>query len=323
MAKWLGGIAPQRKLPPFATETFKKWFFKRPPRNVNGRAVILWADTFTNYFKPEHGKAAVAVLEDAGCRVFVPRDHLCCGRPLYDFGMLDTAKAYLRKILTQLQPAIEADVPVIGLEPSCTAVFRDELGELFDANEDAKRLGQQTFYLGEFLNRNAEDWKPPHVGGKAIVHVHCHHKSVIGKEDEIELLHKMGVDVREPEPGCCGLAGSFGFEAGHYDVSMAIGEQRQLPAVRNASRDVRLIANGFSCQTQIAQGAAREPQHLAQVIAAALPGRREQVARRRSVGSEVLTAALVGGGAVLAAGLLGRALSRPPREVNRASQVTV
>jgi FAD/FMN-containing dehydrogenase/Fe-S oxidoreductase len=322
VAKWLGGIAPQRKMPPFATETFKEWFFNRP-RNVNGRPVILWADTFTNYFKPEHGKAAVAVLEDAGCRVFVPRDHLCCGRPLYDFGMLDTAKTYLRKVLTQLQPAIEAGVPVIGLEPSCTAVFRDELGELFDTNEDAKRLGEQTFYLSEFLNRHVQNWKPPHVGGKALIHVHCHHKSVIGKEDEIELLHKMGVDVREPEPGCCGLAGSFGFEAGHHDISMAIGEQRLLPAVRKASPEERLIANGFSCQTQIVQGTGRESQHIAQVIAGALAGRREQLARRRSVGSQVMTAALVGGGTVLAAGLLWRALARPTREVNRASEVTI
>ncbi len=237
--------------------------------------------------------------------------------------MLDTAKTYLRKVLTQLQPAIEAGVPVIGLEPSCTAVFRDELGELFDTNEDAKRLGEQTFYLSEFLNRHVQNWKPPHVGGKALIHVHCHHKSVIGKEDEIELLHKMGVDVREPEPGCCGLAGSFGFEAGHHDISMAIGEQRLLPAVRTASPEERLIANGFSCQTQIVQGTGRESQHIAQVIAAALPGRREQLARRRPVGSQVLTAALVGGGTVLAAGLLWRALARPTREVNRASEVTI
>jgi FAD/FMN-containing dehydrogenase/Fe-S oxidoreductase len=273
VAKWLGGIAPERAMPPFAAETFKDWFFRRPPRNVNGRSVILWADTFTNYFKPGHGKAAVAVLEDAGCRVFVPRDHLCCGRPLYDFGMLDMAKAYLRKVLTALRPAIEAGVPVIGLEPSCTAVFRDELGELFDGNEDAKRLGAQTFYLSEFLNRHAEGWKPPRVGGKALLQVHCHQKSIVGEDDEKELLAKMGVEFREPEKGCCGLAGSFGFEAGHYAVSMAIGEQRLLPAVRTAARDELLIADGFSCQTQIGQGAGREARHLAQVIASALPRR--------------------------------------------------
>ena len=263
--------------------------------------MILWADTFTNYFKPEHGKAAVAVLEDAGCRVFVPRDHLCCGRPLYDFGMLDTAKSYLRKILTTLQPVIEAGVPVIGLEPSCTAVFRDELVELFAGNEDAKRLDDQTFYLSEFLNRHADGWTPPHVGGKALIHVHCHHKSIIGEDDEKELLTKMGVEFREPEKGCCGLAGSFGFEAGHYDVSMAIGEQRLLPAVRSAARDELVITNGFSCQTQIGQGAGREARHLAQVIAAALPRREQQtaVAQRRRAGlsaGAVVAAVLAGAG---------------------------
>jgi Fe-S oxidoreductase len=324
VAKWLGGIAPERSMPRFATETFKHWFFRRPPPNFGGRPVLLWADTFTNYFRPEQGKAAVAVLEDAGCRVIVPRDHLCCGRPLYDFGMLDTAAAYLRKILTTLQPLIEAGVPVVGLEPSCTAVFRDELGEMFSENEDAKRLGSQTFYLSEFLNRHAGGWKPPHVGGKGLVHVHCHHKSVIGNDDEFELLKKMGVEVREPEKGCCGLAGSFGFEAGHYGVSMAIGERNLLPAVRAARPDERLIANGFSCATQIHQGAGRVPQHLAEVIAAALPRRRSVSTPRRQRGAELVAAAVIGGGVLLAAGLLYRALARPTTgETRHESEVTL
>jgi len=172
-------------------------------------------------------------------------------------------------------------MPVIGLEPSCTAVFRDELGELFDGNEDARRLGAQTFYLSEFLNRHANGWQPPRVGGKALLQVHCHHKAIIGEDDEKELLRKMGVEFREPEKGCCGLAGSFGFEAGHYGVSMAIGEQRLLPAVRAAGPDELLIANGFSCQTQIGQGTGREARHLAQVIASALPQRAESLARHR------------------------------------------
>jgi Fe-S oxidoreductase len=309
VSKWLGGIAPNRQMPAFATETFKDWFFRRARPRRKGRPVILWADTFTNYFRPEHGKAAVAVLEDAGCEVFVPRANLCCGRPLYDFGMLDTAKSYLRKILTNMQPVIEAGVPVIGLEPSCTAVFRDELPEMFDGNEDAHRLSSQTFYLSEFLNRHAKGWKPPRVGGKALIHVHCHHKSVIGKEDETELLQKMGVEFREPEPGCCGLAGSFGFEAGHYDVSMAIGEQRLLPAVRQAVGDELLIANGFSCQTQIQQGAGRMPQHIAEVIAGALPDREPEAARDGRRGS-ALPAVLAAGGAAIAAGLLWRAMNR-------------
>jgi Fe-S oxidoreductase len=314
-AKWLGGIAPQRRMPAFATETFKEWFFRRRPGSPAGRPVVLWADTFTNFFRPEHGKAAVAVLEDAGCQVLVPRPHLCCGRPLYDFGMLDTAKAYLRRVLTTLQPVIEAGIPVVGLEPSCTAVFRDELGELFAGNEDAKRLGDQTFYLSEFLTRHAPGWTPPRVGGAALVHVHCHHKSVIGAEDELELLARMGVEVREPEPGCCGLAGSFGFEAGHYGVSMAIGEQRLLPAVRRVGDDELVIGNGFSCQTQFAQGAGRQPKHLAQVIASALPHRPEPPADGRRRAANVLTGVLVAGGAALAATLLVRAMRRQARPV--------
>jgi Fe-S oxidoreductase len=252
----------------------------------------------------------VAVLEDAGCQVFVPRPHLCCGRPLYDFGMLDTARAYLRTDLTTLQPAIEMGIPVVGLEPSCTAVFRDELVEMMPEQRDAKRLSENTFYLSEFLNRHAEGWTPPRVGGKALVHVHCHHKSVIGKEDEFELLRKMGVAAREPEAGCCGLAGSFGFEAGHYDVSMAVGERNLLPAVRGAAPDERVIANGFSCETQIHQGAGRMPQHLAEVIASALPRRPEVLADGHGRAARVLTGALVAGGAAVATALLLRAARR-------------
>jgi Fe-S oxidoreductase len=318
-AKWLGGLAPQRSMPPFAAETFKSWYFGRSGRRTSGPQVILWADTFTNYFKPERGKAAVAVLEDAGYRVVVPRAHLCCGRPLYDYGMLDTARSYLRTILTTLQPVIEAGVPVVGLEPSCTAVFRDELPEMFPANEDAKRLHAQTFYFSEFLQKKARPggWTPPRVGGRALVHVHCHHKSVTGAEGELDFLKGMGMDVSEPEKGCCGLAGSFGFEAGHYDVSRAIGEQRLLPAVRAAGRDERLVVNGFSCQTQIEQGTGRTAQHLAEVLAAALPGRAAPVPRAngRANRSGVPTAAMAAGGAVLTAGLLLWATNRRPGRV--------
>jgi Fe-S oxidoreductase len=225
--------------------------------------------------------------------------------------MLDTARGYLRDILTTLQPAIEAGVPVIGLEPSCTAVFRDELPEMLPGNEDARRLHDQTFYFSEFLHDHAKGWEPPRIGGKALVHVHCHHKSIIGANQEMDLLKKMGVEVSEPEKGCCGLAGSFGFEAGHYEVSQAIGEQRLLPAVRGMGGEL-LIANGFSCQTQIAQGAGRMPRHLAQVIAEALPGQEgEPVADGdHSARNALLKGAAVAAGAALAGGLLLRALSR-------------
>ena len=279
---------------------------------MNGPPVVLWADTFTNYFKPERGRAAVAVLEDAGFNVHVPREALCCGRPLYDYGMLDTAKSYLRRILTSLQPAIEAGVPLVGLEPSCVAVFRDELTETFDQNADAQRLHDQAFTLSEFLRRHASDWTPPHVGGKALVHFHCHQKCAIGKDDDVELLKAMGIELAEPEKGCCGLAGSFGFEAGKYGVSMAIGEQRLLPAVRQSAANELLVADGFSCQTQIEQGAGRKPVHLAQVIASALPIHDESIdmldGRPARIGA--LGAALLAGGAIVGTTLLWRALSR-------------
>lgn len=312
IAKEVGGIAHERQMPPFARQTFKDWFFQRPKRNDSGRPVILWADTFTNYFNPDHGKAAVAVLEDAGCRVYVHREHLCCGRPLYDYGMLNTAKAYLRKVLSRLQSAIEAGVPIIGLEPSCTAVFRDEMTELLHGNEDAKRLRDLTFDLSEFLNQKVKEWKPPRLGGRALLHLHCHHKAIIGKEEELELLKKMGIETREPEPGCCGLAGSFGFEAGHYKISQAIGEQRLLPAVRAARRDELLIADGFSCQTQIQQATGRKPMHLAEVIASALTHERklQRPINAQRPGSKVLTGALAVGGALLVGGLLLRATAK-------------
>jgi FAD/FMN-containing dehydrogenase/Fe-S oxidoreductase len=303
IAKFLGGLAPERTLPPFAAETFRSWFFRRRPQNENGPPVILWADTFTNHFRPEHGKAAVAVLEDAGFRVYVPRAHLCCGRPLYDFGMLDSAKRYLRDILVNLQPVIEAGAPVVVLEPSCAAVFRDELIELFPNDDDAKRLHDTTFVLSEFLNRHAPDYRPPRVNARAIFHGHCHQMAVIGLEDEMDLLKKMGVEVEQPEPGCCGLAGSFGFEAEKYEVSMAIGEQRLLPAVRKAAGDTIVIADGFSCHTQIEQGTGRKPLHLAEVIARGLPARRDHAAEAEGL-SRTARRALIAGGAVLATGLL-------------------
>ncbi|HEY1378641.1 MAG TPA: FAD-linked oxidase C-terminal domain-containing protein, partial [Gemmataceae bacterium] len=312
IAKFVGGIAQQRRMPAFAPETFKHWFFRRAARKDQNRpAVILWADTFNNHFHPDTAKAAVEVLEAAGFRVLVPPQPLCCGRPLYDFGMLDQAEALLRDILTTLRPLIEAGVPVVGLEPSCLAVFRDELLNLFPADQDAKRLHDQSFLLSEFLVKKVKDYQPPRLQRKAVVHGHCHHKSVIGWDAEAELMNRMGLDVAAPEPGCCGMAGSFGFEAAHYEISQRIGEQRLLPAVRRAGEDVLVIADGFSCHEQIAQGTGRRPLHVAEVLRLALHGERDvpAVADRRS--SLLGPAALVGAG-VLAGVLLERLTARCP-----------
>jgi Fe-S oxidoreductase len=271
VAKWIGGIDPRRRMPPFARQTFKAWFRRRPVRNLGKPQVILWPDTFNNNFHPETGRAAVEVLEAAGFQVLLPTASLCCGRPLYDFGMLGMAKRLLREILDALRPQIQAGIPIVGLEPSCMAVFRDELINLFPDDEDAKRLHKQAFLLSEFLNKKVEGYEPPQLSRKALVHGHCHHKSIMGMEDEKSLLKKMGIDCEMPEPGCCGMAGSFGFEAGrHYDVSLACGEQRLLPAVRDADDQTLIIADGFSCQQQIAQATNRRATHLAEVLQEAL-----------------------------------------------------
>ncbi|HEY2910393.1 MAG TPA: hypothetical protein VGI99_09105, partial [Gemmataceae bacterium] len=234
---------------------------------------------------------------------------------------LDTAKRYLKSILENMQPVIEAGVPVVGLEPSCVAVFRDEMLGLFPENQDAIRLQDKTFLLSEFLMKHADGWSPPHIGGKALVHIHCHHKSVLGKEAELELLKKMGIEAEQPEPGCCGLAGSFGFEAGKYGVSQAIGEQRLLPAVRKADGEKLLIADGFSCETQIEQGSGRKPMHIAEVIASALPKDTASLAPRKTHRLlKVGAAGAAGIGALVASRLLLRALRPRPSGVRHEVQ---
>jgi len=270
VAKWLGGIAPQRRLPAFAPQTFTLWFRQRGPRNVGRPQVLLWPDTFNNHFFPAVGQAAVEVLEAAGYQAIIPAQSLCCGRPLYDFGMLTLAKSLLRQIIETLRPQIEAGVPIVGLEPSCVAVFRDELGNLFPNDEDARRLSQQVYLLSEFLTHEAEDYQPPQLQRQAVVHGHCHHKAIMGMDAEAQVLSKLGLDYHVLDSGCCGMAGSFGFEAGHYDVSLAVGEHELLPAVRQADKETLIIADGFSCREQIAQTTDRQALHLAQVLQTAL-----------------------------------------------------
>lgn len=266
----MGGISTQRKMPAFAPETFKQWWDRRPPRNVGMPPVMLWADTFNNHFHPQTLKAAVEVIEDAGFHVNVPRQSLCCGRPLYDFGMLDTAQSLLRQIMETLRPEIEAGIPFVGLEPSCVAVFRDELHGLFPMDEDAKRLRDNFLTLAEFLEKKAPGYRVPRLRRKAIVHGHCHHTHVMTLTHEQSVLKNMGLNYQMLDSGCCGMAGSFGFEAGHYDVSVAVGERVLLPAVRKAEDETLIIADGFSCREQIAGLTDRGALHLAQVLQMAL-----------------------------------------------------
>ncbi len=271
LVKKLGGIAPERRVPGFAPQTFKEWFRSRPPRNVGNEQVMLWPDTFNDHFHPKTSQAAVEVLESAGYHVIVPDQWLCCGRPFYDYGMLDLAKRHLEQILEALRPQMESGTPVIGLEPSCVSVFRDDMRNLMAHNPDAKRLYHQTYMLSEFIDKNEDKFDLPKLNRKAIIQGHCHHQSVLKMDAELSVLKKLGVDFELLDSGCCGMAGAFGFEAGeHYDVSIKAGERVLLPAVRDADDDTLIIANGFSCREQIAQDTERRALHLAEVVQMAM-----------------------------------------------------
>ena len=272
------GLPAERKLPRFAKHTFQRWAQKRelsaaPVSNsptqtaaANGRRVILWPDTFTNYFHPEIGEAALETLDAAGFQVVVPQSHLCCGRPLYDFGMLDTAKEYLSRIMQSLGAEIDAGVPVVVLEPSCASVFRDELRGLFPEDGRAKRLRDQTFLLSQFLRSHAPGYKPAKLHRKVLLHGHCHHKSLMTLSDEEALLRSMNVELNSLDSGCCGMAGAFGFEREKYEISRAVGERVLLPAVREAAPEALIVSDGFSCREQIAQLTGRRAFHLAEVL---------------------------------------------------------
>ena len=266
IVKSIAGLDKERPLPKFARRTFRQSFVAGAAKEAHGQSVLLWTDTFTNYFEPDVALAAVEVLEAAGHRVSLPPRGLCCGRPLYDYGMLDRAKRQLQAILSALREDIRAGTPIIVLEPSCASVFRDEMLNLFPSDADAQRLSNQVVTLAEFLTRLG--WKPPQLRRAAVMHAHCHHKAVLGTAAEQELLHGAGLDLQVLDSGCCGVAGSFGYE--HYELSMKIGEQGLLPAVRAAPSGALIIADGFSCRSQIAHGSDRRAMHIAQALQLAL-----------------------------------------------------
>jgi Fe-S oxidoreductase len=270
VGKRIAGIAPERDMPRFAPVTFRHWFSARespPIGNGAGRRVLLWPDTFNDFFHPEVAIAGVETLEAAGFHVALPGRPLCCGRPLYDYGMLNLAKRLLHKVLDGLREEIRGGIPVVTLEPSCGAVFRNELTNMFPDDEDAKRLARQTFTLGEFLARCAPDWEMPRLERKALVHFHCHQRAASDTDCDQSVLDRLGLDYEILDDGCCGLAGSFGYERGeHYEVSMKAGEQKLLPVVRDASQHTLLLTDGFSCRSQIEHGSERSALHLAQVI---------------------------------------------------------
>jgi FAD/FMN-containing dehydrogenase/Fe-S oxidoreductase len=272
--KRIAGIAPQRRITALADVPFTAWFRNRAPKHQankgQGQKVLLWPDTFCNYFQPDILIAATEVLEHAGYAVAIPEGHLCCGRPLYEHGMLDRAKNYLTQVMERLDSDIRAGTPVIGMEPACVSVFRDELTNLFPHSEQAKRLSEQSFLFSEFIVDHAEGFQLPPLRRKALVHGHCHQKSVLEMDAETSVLSKLGLDFRLLDSGCCGMAGSFGFEQEKYDVSITCGERVLLPEVRAASGDTLILANGFSCREQIVQTTGRQPLHLSQVLRMAL-----------------------------------------------------
>ncbi len=263
------GFAPERQMPRFASVNFQR-SVKRAQMRSTAPEVILWPDTFNNYYRPETSQAALEVLTQAGFSVRVPQQHLCCGRPLYDFGMLDRAKEYLRRIMQVLGSWIDLGVPIVVLEPSCASVFRDELGNLFPRDARADRLRRQTFLLSEFLEHHAPGYRPPRLSQKVLLHGHCHHQALMKMNDEEALLRKMGSDLETLDSGCCGMAGPFGFEKDKFALSQAVGERVLLPSVRRAAPDTLVVSDGFSCREQIFQATGRRPVHLAEALLIAL-----------------------------------------------------
>jgi len=257
-------IHPRRNMPAFA-KPYTRIKVRQQPKTW--KPVVLWPDTFNNYFHPNTMMAAREVLSQAKFRILTPKGHLCCGRPLYDFGMLDTAKKYLLKILDVLEPELKKRTPVVVLEPSCASVFRDELCNLLPNDPRAARLRDQTYLLSELLVKFAPDWTPPQISEKIIVHGHCHHRATSGMTDEMTILRKTGADVTLLDSGCCGMAGPFGFEEDKYDISQTLGNRVLLPAVRNAAPNTLIVSDGFSCSQQITQNTAARPLHLAELLA--------------------------------------------------------
>ena len=261
-------LHPARTLPRFARQSFRRWFANRPRNPHGGQEVLLFIDTFNNFFEPEVAIAATEVLERAGFRVTLPSQDLCCGRPLYEAGLLDAGRLRALEIVAALGPLVEQGVNIVGLEPSCLLTLRDELPALFPGLSAARKLAQTAMLLDEFLIARAPHFNPPPLKRTALVHGHCHQKALAGMNSELALLEKAaGLRVQAPDAGCCGMAGAFGYDARRFDVSRAIAERVLIPAVNESATDTLIIADGFACRDQIRQFCAgRTPMHLAQAL---------------------------------------------------------
>ena len=270
--KRVTGVAGRRTAPAFAEQGFRAWFDQRARVNAGQPRVVLLADTFVEAFHVEVGIATCEVLEQAGFEVVLPQRRVCCGRPLFDYGFLGEARRTYQRTLATLAPELAAGTPVVVPDPSCAASFRDELPGLLPDDDAARRLSRQTFTLAEFLDRYGDDWQPPVIGATVLLQTHCHEHAVLDAGAELRVLARTGAVVQPSGAGCCGLAGSWGFERDHYAVSMAIGEQVLFPAVRGMAPGTVVLADGFSCRTQIADGTGVEAVHLAQLLRRGNPG---------------------------------------------------
>ncbi|MFI2203775.1 FAD-binding and (Fe-S)-binding domain-containing protein [Streptomyces sp. NPDC020192] len=294
LGRRLAGIAPEREIPRLAARTFTAWWRGRKPARVTGDLVVLWPDTFTEHLSPSVGRAAVRVLEAAGLRVALPptllprgaalgtgrprpatalltarRVRVCCGLTYVSTGQLDRARAVLRRTLDLMEPVLRARVPVVVLEPSCAAALRADLPELLPDDPRAAELSAAVLTFAEALERHAPHWTPPAVDRPVAGQTHCHQHAVLGDTPDRRLREAAGL-TGELSGGCCGLAGNFGFEKGHFEVSRACAEEQLLPAVREAPEETLILADGFSCRTQLEQLAGARGRHLAEVLAEAL-----------------------------------------------------
>jgi FAD/FMN-containing dehydrogenase/Fe-S oxidoreductase len=272
IARRLLGFHPDRRLPEFAAQSFRRWFNRRSIVNVSGPEVVLFPDTFTNFFEPAVAIAATEVIERAGFRVMVPERDFCCGRPMEEAGMLDGMRERLAAVIEALEPYAQRGIPIVGVEPSCLLTLRDEMPSMFPHSTEAKRVAERTMLFDEFVAAQAPD-VIPELSGQVLVHGHCHQKALAGMQGELSVLRRAaGLEIEAPDTGCCGMAGAFGYGVNRFELSRKIAERALLPAIRRSALGSWIVADGFACRSQIRQFCPdRRPMHLAEVLRAALP----------------------------------------------------
>jgi len=265
LAKWAAGIDRRAQLPRFASRTFRGWFRERT-RGMGGERLLLWTDTFNNHFRPRTLIAATQLLARGGFEVVIAPKPLCCGRPLYDWGFLDKAKQGFERIFDVLREEIDRGTPIVVLEPACASAFKDELLNLFPDRNEAKRLSASVQYIADFIAERIDRFPRFLRGGAALVQPHCHHHAIIGFDEEMELLGRLGLNVERPQQGCCGMAGAFGMAKETFEVGSAIGERVLLPRVRELDEQTIIIADGFSCREQIETHGGRHTVHIVELL---------------------------------------------------------